>query len=542
MYTPLLPLRPRAIIVFMLFTSGLASSSPGQIASPRTAELMKTFVFTPGQSLETGQNSTYDIFVERGSESIVETKTNSTTNRKVLSMTLNPRTDFSDGNETYGGKRAEFEWRPKLPGLVEPASYRYLTNTVDAPGSPTGTPVPRDLWVGFRVRVVAEGDEQLVSLFQFGPVRDNTFSTKSIGYYQLCLRKRDSVTLWSWRAYAAPAFWNDPPAVPPTEQQIAELFVSTPTSPINRNPSAAYFDLDKVVSGGQVKNAVPFVRGREETWVARLRMRAEGASTPGRVTLWSNGKLVLDVEGANAFPKDFTRVKWGPYGGPVSASITAEYVHLGLAEGNDDGYRLVAPGTYQTLPASGVFSRVVAVPAGTGSISIRGLPFGWTFNATTKEISGPASDRVLGARILISFRPSLDEASDPLVDSAASHVVWIFPGDAEDPAADMDNDGVANKIEAAAGTDPRNSIATPLTLGLTAENRVSLGFVRARADALYSIEATHNLVSWETLVTNPGTVATEVTWEDPTPVHLFGEPRRFYRLRVSLPGSSDLGD
>jgi hypothetical protein len=501
-----------------------AANLPGQVSSPQTAELQKTFAFNPGDPLLPGYNPNYSLNVERGSESTLSIETNGATNRKVLRATLNPRTDLSDGNALYGGKRVEFEWYP-TPARF----YLYPASAVEPSNS-----AARDLWVGFRVRVVDEGNESLVSFFQFGPVRDQTFLTKSEGYFQLCVRRSGNplVTRWSWRTDEAPALWENL-ALPPTAQQIADLRLSTPDLPIYRNSTPGYINLD--AANAQVKTPVSFVRNREESWVGRLRMRTDGT---GRVTLWNNGKLVIDVNGPNAFPLDVTRVKWGPYTGTnlVTAPISAEYVHLSIVEGNDDGYRRVAPGTFQTMPASGPFSRAVSIPAGTNAISVRGLPYGWTFNGTTKLISGPNSDLVRGARILISFSLAPALGADLVADPAATHVVWIFPGEAEDSGADMDNDGVSNQAEVNGGTDPSNSISTPFAaLGLTAEDRVRLTFVRARADATYSIEASGDLASWQTIATNPGAVASAVVWDDPTPIHLFTVPRRFYRLRVSVP-------
>ena len=67
---------------------------------------------------------------------------------------------------------------------------------------------------------------------------------------------------------------------------------------------------------------------------------------------------------------------------------------------------------------------------------------------------------------------------------------------------------------------------TPLAVG--PDDTHIFTFQRARRDAIYSVEASQDLVDWSTIATNPGTVGSlaEVPFPDPI------SGRSFMRLRV----------
>lgn len=79
-----------------------------------------------------------------------------------------------------------------------------------------------------------------------------------------------------------------------------------------------------------------------------------------------------------------------------------------------------------------------------------------------------------------------------------------------------------------------DAVAPPLTAGLdqTAQ-RVTLTFLRARADVVYRVEGSSDLATWSTFVVNPGEVGDSVTVADAVALEVAG--RRFLRLRVELP-------
>jgi sialate O-acetylesterase len=104
----------------------------------------------------------------------------------------------------------------------------------------------------------------------------------------------------------------------------------------------------------------------------------------------------------------------------------------------------------------------------------------------------------------------------------------------EDALADPDADGLPNLLEYSLDHDPlAPSSAPPLSTSLTPSlpHSLSLSFLRARADLIYEVEASSDLLTWTVIATDPGTIsATDpVVVPDPTP-----GPRRFLRLRVTL--------
>jgi len=60
--------------------------------------------------------------------------------------------------------------------------------------------------------------------------------------------------------------------------------------------------------------------------------------------------------------------------------------------------------------------------------------------------------------------------------------------------------------------------------------RMQISFHRARAELTYIVEASPDLVTWTTLIVNPGTVGAAITVTDPEPVT--ATTPRFLRLRV----------
>ncbi len=408
-----------------------------------------------------------------------------------------------------GASRTEFEWRRSDPGL-----YQHETGG--------------ELWVGFRLRVPFPGANASASLFQFGPVRDVDMRTASIGYYQLQIARATAGAphTWRWRGYAAVSQWNAGTAGTPEEAVIYRIGSQRIAS-------------DNALGRTWSLNQVAFNTTEEFVWVAHLKMRDDST---GLIRLWGNGRLLVELRAPNAFPLDFTRVKWGPYVGmtnTATALISAEYTHISIAEnGGEDGYRTVAPGVYQTVPADKQFSKTVslsagATAAGANTVLVTGLPFGWSFFPGTREIRGTTSPLTEGARLLIRF---LTPAG-----SEFERVVWIFPGDPTKTTADLDNDGVANKLEEALGSSKHSAASGPAPLTITSNplnGRSRLTFVRALADATYAIEAASSLespASWTPQVTNPGRVGGTVTWEDPQSLPSPSGSRRFYRLRVTVP-------
>ena len=104
---------------------------------------------------------------------------------------------------------------------------------------------------------------------------------------------------------------------------------------------------------------------------------------------------------------------------------------------------------------------------------------------------------------------------------------------------DSDGDGTVDLLETALGSDPLSAVAAGSSTRIDrdpATGRLSITFLRARADLRYVVEASGNLATWQIIATDPGevsaTVPVTVVDSDPLP----GESAsRYLRLRVSRP-------
>jgi hypothetical protein len=101
--------------------------------------------------------------------------------------------------------------------------------------------------------------------------------------------------------------------------------------------------------------------------------------------------------------------------------------------------------------------------------------------------------------------------------------------------ADPDGDGLANLLEYALDREPLIAESTaPTTATVDGSGKLQITFKRARpaTELTYTVQASSDLVTWTDLAINPGTVGQNVTVSDIPPA---GAPRRFLRLRVTLP-------
>ena len=97
---------------------------------------------------------------------------------------------------------------------------------------------------------------------------------------------------------------------------------------------------------------------------------------------------------------------------------------------------------------------------------------------------------------------------------------------------DADDDGVPNLLEFALGGDPLrpHSASLPAVSPNDEGDRLVLSFLRARQGVDYYVEGSGDLLHWEAIARNPGTVGSIVTIEDS---HTFtAHPVRFLRLLV----------
>jgi hypothetical protein len=125
------------------------------------------------------------------------------------------------------------------------------------------------------------------------------------------------------------------------------------------------------------------------------------------------------------------------------------------------------------------------------------------------------------ATILANFRTSYD--------------TWVaghgWGGGDSSLLADPDEDGLCNLIEYALGSDPTLSMSAPYPILGRSGDRLTFTFFRARAELIYTVEASSDLVTWTAINTNPGMLSQQVTVSDISDIQ--ADKRRFLRLRVS---------
>ena len=97
--------------------------------------------------------------------------------------------------------------------------------------------------------------------------------------------------------------------------------------------------------------------------------------------------------------------------------------------------------------------------------------------------------------------------------------------------ADSDGNNVPNLMQYALATGRSFSLGNLPATNINA-GHLTLSFLRARSDVTYNIEASNDLVSWQTVANNPGVVGQMVNFSDTAPVDI---RRRMLRLRVTDP-------
>jgi hypothetical protein len=215
-------------------------------------------------------------------------------------------------------------------------------------------------------------------------------------------------------------------------------------------------------------------------------------------------------------------------GSGQSTTPSAPVVTLAATVTDDDLPAPVAPPavlwTVESGPAAG---ELVAPAAIAGEFIVAPVTGAYTLRLAADDGSARASATT---RVTVV----LDTVAGGGGDSFAA---WIadpardIPPEQRAPLADPDADGLPNLLEYALDRDPLVPDPSPPLLTSTSNLNLSVSFYRARADLIYTVEASSTLApdSWQAIATDPGTLGTEVTVTDPEPA----SPRRFLRLRVT---------
>lgn len=164
-------------------------------------------------------------------------------------------------------------------------------------------------------------------------------------------------------------------------------------------------------------------------------------------------------------------------------------------------------------------------------------------NSTAYTDAGLSADtafdyrvRALGTHGPSDYSATVTVATPPV----ASYADWQIDSglsalepDLSGPTADPDNDGIPNLLEYALAGDPLIPRSAAMPQIETTDDAVQLTFLRLRADILYRVLASDNLIDWTIIAENPGEVGSWVTVQDPIP--LSENNRRFLRLQVTKP-------
>ncbi|MGC4074816.1 MAG: Ig-like domain-containing protein [Nibricoccus sp.] len=114
--------------------------------------------------------------------------------------------------------------------------------------------------------------------------------------------------------------------------------------------------------------------------------------------------------------------------------------------------------------------------------------------------------------------------------STASTLNLVFS--AAGAAADRDGDGLSALLEWSLGTSDGSAGHDGIPVLGTDGAKLTLSFLRARAEVVYTVQASDDLKNWTDLATNPGTVGASVTVIDTNTT----SPARFLRLRIEANG------
>lgn len=214
----------------------------------------------------------------------------------------------------------------------------------------------------------------------------------------------------------------------------------------------------------------------------------------------------------------------------------------------------------QTMMPAGLWTHLVAVREGANfRLYINGSQASHSYhNGSVNAINDPGGNLTLGYmgsanpwdgafdemriynRALTQEEITLLFSDDPSTGSPlTAYESWkdTHFGDVDSPSAqdlaDPDGDGVVNFLEYALNGDP-NAASPALWQVQMLGQRLQISFLRARPELTYTVEASDDLQSWTTLVTNPGSVSedTLVTATDSIDIDA-STPRRFLRLRVT---------
>jgi hypothetical protein len=160
-----------------------------------------------------------------------------------------------------------------------------------------------------------------------------------------------------------------------------------------------------------------------------------------------------------------------------------------------------------------------------------------TSDSSTYSVSGLLPGTVYNFRI--AALNGTDSSSDAIttLTTWTSQEEWRFTnfgtivnsGNAADSASPS-GDGMENLLKYALGLNATVSSSAALNTRVNADGRLALTFIRARAELIYTVEGSDDLITWSSIAHNPGAVGEAVIVIDTAPT---SAKKRFIRLKVA---------
>jgi hypothetical protein len=230
----------------------------------------------------------------------------------------------------------------------------------------------------------------------------------------------------------------------------------------------------------------------------------------GNYQLGTVGLLAVDLGGTT----QATAYQTGQYDYLTVSGTTTVAGNLALALVN--GFTPSNGTTFTVLNSTGMLSGAFANVAFGQRLTTTGGEGSFLVSKTTATVTASQYLKALDTWRLVNFGTSANT------------------GTAAD-TADPDGDGGTNLMEYALGTLPTSSAPVANTQTQVVSNRLTLTFSRVRSDVTYFVEGSSDFTTWAIIATNPGTVGQSVTVTDTVDIPTANPPRRFLRLRVSVP-------
>ena len=296
---------------------------------------------------------------------------------------------------------------------------------------------------------------------------------------------------------------------------------------------------------------------------AILNAPASSAVTPG-----TSVTLSVSASASTVSPNSY---QWFFNGTAIPGATGSSYTIASAQSGNGGLYQVAvanSAGTTTSTPATLSVMNAASIPTGLAAASGSGqVTLSWSIAAdatgyNVKRASTPGGPYTLIAAgiadtnytdtglaaggtsyyVVTGFNAASESSNSAEIAASPYTAVQLWrlgyfgsiaaAGAAAD-TADADSDGMPNLLEYALGQNPLLATSRAQPIVGVAGGRLTLTFTRSAADVTYRVESSTDLIRWNTISTNPGSVGNPVTVSDT--VDISPSARRFLRLNISLP-------